>query len=287
MIFLERTLLGLVIGVASITPGVSGGAIAAAMGIYEPAVRAISDLRKNLRQNILYLIPLGIGAGVGVLLFSRVVEYLYGRWPCEILYLFFGIVAGSIPSLVRIANEKGFKPRYLWATGIALSVVLLAAFFEGGAPGAQAGLGFGFLEAVFYGMVLALGTIVPGISTSFILMYLGVYDDLLAAIAGMRVITLLPVALGFCAGALPLIRLANLLFKRFRAASYYGVLGFLAGSMIAVFPGLQSGWQLALDLALFAAGTAAGLALVRLDAGKDTPSPAFLRRFRRGRGAPS
>lgn len=269
MMFIRRALIGLVIGIASITPGVSGGVIAAAVGIYEPAVYAISNLHKNLKKNILFLLPLGIGVGAGILLFSNIIKYLYAQWPFEVLYLFFGLVAGSIPSVVRIANEKGFRFRYLWVSILALGLVLAAAFLENMTSGQGIGSSWSFISALLYGIILAVGTIIPGISSSFILMYLGVYNDLLSAIAVIDLTKLIPVGLGFCIGVLPLIKLAQMLFERSRAAAYYGVLGFLVGSMVAVFPGLHTGWQLMIDLLLFLTGIAVSFALLSLNADKN------------------
>jgi len=266
MLFLSRVFIGMVLGIASITPGVSGGVIAAAIGIYEPAVNAISNLRKDLKKNILFLMPLGIGAGIGVLLFSNIIKYLYAKWPNEILYLFFGLVAGSIPSVLRVANEKGFKARHLIASVITLGIVLVFAFMEGNTGSGQGmRLGWDFASAMFYGIVLAVGTIIPGISTSFILIYFGAYHELLSAIASMDIVKLIPVGLGALIGVLPLIKFAEIMFKRFRAVSYYGVLGFLVGSMIAVFPGFSNGWMLLIDLLLFLAGIAVSLALLNLN----------------------
>jgi len=263
MMFLSRVLIGMVIGIASITPGVSGGVIAAAIGIYEPAVSAISNLRKDFKNNVLFLMPLGIGAGIGVLLFSNIIKYLFTQWPNEVLYLFFGLVAGSIPSVVRVANEKGFRARYLLASIITLGIVLVFAFMEGNTGSGQGiRLGWSFISAMFYGIVLAIGTIIPGISTSFILIYFGAYHELLSAIANLDIVKLIPVGLGACIGVLPLIKFAEVMFKRFRAVSYYGVLGFLVGSMIAVFPGFSSGWMLLIDLLLFLVGIVASLALL-------------------------
>jgi len=266
VVFIKRALIGLVIGIASITPGVSGGIIAAAVGIYEPAVRAISTFFKNIKKNTLYLMPLGLGAVVGVLAFSNMIKYLYSQYSFEVLYLFFGLVAGSIPSIVNTANEKGFRARFLIPLGLALGIVVTAAAMERLSVGQGVEYSWNFFSAILYGFVLAVGTIIPGISTSFILIYLGSYNELMAAIGSIDIVKLIPVALGFGLGVLPLIKLADLLFTRYRAASYYGVLGFLGGSMLAVFPGFRGGWLLVMDILLLLVGAAASYILLKLKA---------------------
>ncbi|MDP4109212.1 MAG: DUF368 domain-containing protein, partial [Bacillota bacterium] len=254
MLFIKRALTGLLIGVASIMPGVSGGVIAAAMGIYEPAVSAVSNLRKSFRKSFLFLLPLAIGGGIGVLLFSNVIKFLFANYPYEVLYAFFGFVLGSVPPVIKVANEKGFRPKYLWPMAAALLIVLSFSALELATTGQGLSLKWSFLSAMLYGVIIAVGMVVPGISTSFILIYLGVYHEVLAAISTLDIIKLIPVGIGFIIGVLPLVKLADYLFSKYHAASYYGVLGFLLGSMITVFPGFRTDFLLIFDLILFCSG---------------------------------
>ncbi|MGI5936582.1 MAG: DUF368 domain-containing protein [Oscillospiraceae bacterium] len=265
MAYLKRILLGLLIGIAFVTPGVSGGVLAAAIGVYEPAVIAVYNLPRKFWSSVAYLLPLAIGGGIGVLLFSNIIKYVYGRWPLEVLYLFFGLVVGSIPSILKTANEKGFRAKYLWVFLVAFLLVISTAVMERVTTRSIFEVEWNFLSGMAIGVVLAVGTVVPGISTSFILMYLGVYDDFLSAVAGLEVLRLIPVGLGFCIGVLPLVALAKYLFERYRGASYYGVLGFLTGSMAAVFPGVNRGLMLAADILLFAVGVIASYLLLDLN----------------------
>ncbi|HHU22752.1 MAG TPA: DUF368 domain-containing protein [Clostridiales bacterium] len=269
MAYLKRILLGLIIGIAFITPGVSGGVLAAAIGVYEPAIFAVYNLRKKFLSSVAYLLPLAIGGGIGILLFSNIIKFVYGRWPFEVLYLFFGLVVGSIPSILKTANEKGFRARYLWVFLVAFLLVISTAVLEKITTSSIFEIEWNFLSGIIIGVVLAVGTVVPGISTSFILMYMGVYDDFLSAVAGLEVLRLIPVGIGFCIGVLPLVSLARYLFERYRGASYYGVLGFLTGSMVAVFPGVNRGaWFLA-DILLFVAGLIFSYVLLDLNKGKN------------------
>ena len=107
--FIKKLLLGLALGIASITPGISAGVIAAAAGIYEPAVRALVNFRKEYRQSFRFLFPLGLGVAAGILLFSRVWQQLMFTAEFRVLYVFLGLVAGSIPALFKEANCHGFR----------------------------------------------------------------------------------------------------------------------------------------------------------------------------------
>ncbi len=108
-----------------------------------------------------------------------------------------------------------------------------------------------------------MGTIVPGVSTSFLLIYLGWYQAMLQAFTAPRVDTLLWLAAGAVLCALLPIKLMRALLDRWRGPSYYATLGVLLVSAALVFPGLESGWALALDIALLLAGLAAGWLLGR------------------------
>lgn len=254
MSFINYALIGLVIGIASITPGMSGGALAAALGLYEPMIRAISHLFQNLKKNLLFLLPIGLGSAVGIVGFSNVMEWLMQQAPNQVKWLFLGLVAGSLPSLFRTANSKGFRWRWLLFTSIALVALPALNLLQQLVPEAQTTISSSWLQYAGYGLVLALGTIVPGISTSFILMALGAYDELLRAIAGLDLTVLLPTAAGFCLGVALLARLVEMLFRRYHSQSYYAVLGFLLGSALLILPRPTFGLLLLLDGTLFLLG---------------------------------
>ena len=104
---------------------------------------------------------------------------------------------------MKTANEKGFRARYLWVFLVAFLLVISTAVLEKITTSSIFEIEWNFLSGIIIGVVLAVGTVVPGISTSFILMYMGVYDDFLSAVAGLEVLRLIPVGIGFCIGVLP------------------------------------------------------------------------------------
>ncbi len=265
--FVKKILMGFVIGIAAITPGLSAGVIAAAAGLYEPAVHAIVNIRKEFRKSVVFLMPLGIGAVLGILLFSKVMKELMVSSKFIVLYIFLGLIAGSIPALVKEANSSGFRKRYLLATVIAFILVIYAernaAWLPNQADAAQSNI----VLTIICGAVLAFGTIVPGISSSIILMRLGMYEMLLSALADINIKVLAIAGVGFAVTALVIIKLVDILFSRFRGFAYYAVIGFLIGSMVMVFPGFRTGFDLAIDIFLFLASAALSFITMRLDNG--------------------
>ena len=257
--FIKKIFIGLLIGISSVTPGLSGGVVAAAIGLYEPVVHAIVTIKKESRKNLVFLLPLAIGTAIGVFLFSKAMQKLMAVAEFMVLYVFLGLVAGSLPALVKEANSGGFRKRYLWVLAAAFFVVAYIGKIIGRVPNPAARMEMSSIHSLLYGMVLAVGTIIPGISSSFILMYLGAYQSLLAAVTNLNFRVLIILAVGFAITALVMLKLVDFVFRRFRGFAYYAVTGFLLGSMFLIFPGLRTGRDLAVDLILFSAGLAVSL----------------------------
>jgi len=264
MRFLRNVFLGLVIGIASITPGLSGGAIAAAMGLYEPIIRSLSQILNNFKKNFYFLLPFVIGGGIGVLVFSNSIEWLMQQAPNQVKILFLGLVAGSIPALIREANNQGFRLRYILASLIGLAIVYWGANFKFEPLADQTA--YGPMHFILFGLIYAVGSIVPGISSSFIFMHLGVYDDMLNAISTLNFTKLLPAAIGLALGAIILIRCVEFLFSRYHTVAYYAVLGFLLGSALLILPSPRTGLLLLWDIAIFALGVSLSVVLLKLSA---------------------
>lgn len=252
--FLQRVGAGALIGLGSIIPGVSGGVLAVTMGLYERILEAITSFFQDPRRNIIFLMPLGIGVGLGILGFSNVVAWSMANYGDQILFLFIGFVAGGIPSLLRKANSQGFKLRLLLAFFLGLVLILLPARLEILVSPNQSNGSINFIMGLICGFILAVGTIVPGMSTSFILMYLGTYEGILRAISRLDIPVLFPMGIGFLLGALAIVKLVAYLFSRHQGYAYYGVLGLLMGSIILIFPVIQVNIILLINVLLFISG---------------------------------
>lgn len=262
MHFARDMVLGLIIGIAGITPGLSGGALAAAMGIYEPIIRALGSLLRNFKQSALFLLPLACGGLVGVLAFSRVMEWLMLAYPSQVKLLFLGLVAGSLPALIREANRTGFRLRYVLATITALTLMYRGAELLAW-PRVTDGT-FSALHYAYFGFIYAIGSIIPGISSSFVLIHIGSYDDLLRAIATANAPVLVPAALGFGLGIVLLVRAVERTFARYHGLAYYSIIGFLLGSALLIWPDITLGWMLVVDATVFVGGIMLSTVLLKL-----------------------
>ncbi|MCI8554901.1 MAG: DUF368 domain-containing protein [Clostridiales bacterium] len=247
---------GFLMGIGAIAPGISGGAIAVVCGLYEDITDAVAHFYRQFREKMKLLIPLGVGVVLGVLLFGRVIEFFFNHYNLQTRCLFIGLMAGTLPSVFRTAAKKGFHIWYLllFAAGTVLTCLLGQPghfTYTGGVEGLTVPL------LLLSGAVIGFGTIVPGVSSSFLLMAAGLYEPLLDTLNTMDVARLIPIAVGFGAFVLLFARLVSFLYAHAYGAVSFTVCGLLTGSIFPVIPPLR--WDLTSGLALLLTVTGAAL----------------------------
>ena len=245
MNFFKLIFMGLIIGMASILPGLSGGVLAISLGVYEKALNTIVNLKKEFKKGVLFLAPLGIGAVIGIFLFGVIMSPLLEKYEITVIFLFTGFVLGSLPSFLKQSTQKGFKITYLIPMLITFIIGML---FSKSAENIAQNNDVSALILFLSGGILSLGMLVPGISSSFFLMQMGVYDNIINAIISINIYYIFFVGFGFVIISLLLVKLLQTAFKRFQGYAHFAALGFLISSVIGVFPGFQSGINLIIDL---------------------------------------
>lgn len=268
-----KILCGAAVGVGFVLPGVSGGVIAISMGLYERMLSAIKQMLtfswSKIKESFLFLLPIGIGGAVGVLLTSNVLKIVIEQHEAEVLALFCGFVLGSIPTLfeeTRGGRQKdGHCPirvkDVLLVVGGFLFAVLFGLLDTSATAEAAAVAGHRLppLLGLFAGAVLSIGVVIPGLSSSFLLVYLGLYRAILVAIAELYIPTLFFAAVGFGLAALLLVLLMHRLLERHHTASYFAIIGVAVGSMMLILPQILKGFTF-LCIPLLLIGAAVGLA---------------------------
>jgi putative membrane protein len=122
-----------------------------------------------------------------------------------------------------------------------------------------------FVNWLFSGALIGLGVVVPGMSPSNFLIYLGLYQPMAFGIRHLNLSVIPPLALGGIVCVLLLARLISWLFKKFYALVYHLILGIVIGSTIAIIPEGLKGWSLAVSAVLFVVGGLISYALAKLD----------------------
>jgi len=130
MNYFNGFLKGLAMGAGAIAPGVSGGALAVVFGLYDKITNFIAHINKNFIENLKFFIPIGIGGVVGILLFSRIIDFLFQNYEIEVRYAFVGLMLGTLPTVIMEANKKGYRKKYLFPFFVSLIITLGFIYLE-------------------------------------------------------------------------------------------------------------------------------------------------------------
>ncbi|KGE70797.1 hypothetical protein DC28_15005 [Spirochaeta lutea] len=230
-------------GAANAVPGVSGGTIAVVTGIYDRLISAVSGFFSNeygWKQNLWYLVQVGVGLGLGIIAIAHLVDWLFLRAPQQTTFGFMGLIAGSIPFLLHIARPKEFR----WYHGVVFLVflagmILLSLQPEPLESGAMRELTPESALGIFAaGVIASAAMVIPGISGSFILLILGLYSTFIGAIKDFNLPLLGILVLGAALGIIGVSKLMGFLLRRFHSLTYAAIIGLVLGSLVELWPGI-------------------------------------------------
>lgn len=243
---------GFIIGVGCILPGVSGGVMAVCFGLYRPMLEAVLTFFHDTKSKLRFLLPLAAGGALGMLFGAQCLSVLMQRYESLMLFWFIGFIVGGIPGLIREACQSGaFHPS--WLLSLFLGIVLALPLTLVGGQGDPV-FSLSPMQSVATGLLEGVGTVVPGISTSFVLIRLGWYAAYLHALSTLSLPTLLFIGAGFAFSAFACMKTVQWLFDHAAGHAYSAVLGFLLVSVALVFPGFDAGRLFWAEAALFLSG---------------------------------
>ena len=250
-------LRGLAMGAADIVPGVSGGTVAFITGIYPRLLHSLRSFDRfalqllwrrdwpALRQHVDagFLLTLVAGIGTSVFSLARLLAWLLQHYPQPLWAFFFGLILASALLLLRRNVHWQLLP------GLALLLGTGAAVLLGLAP--RLDLLSGAWGIFLAGFIAICAMLLPGISGSFLLLLLGMYGALLAALQSFDLVFISLFVGGAICGLLCCSRVLHWLLSRFHAVTLALLTGFLFGSLTLVWP-----WQRTLSWAVNSAGQA-------------------------------
>ena len=321
MEYLKNVIKGIVIGIAMMVPGVSGGTMAIVLGIYDRLVHSVATIFRDFKNNLLFLVQVGIGGAAGVLIFSRLMEGAMTSYPYIMRYLIMGVIIGGLPLLFKkaaesrsgvrgekaCAREDGYyikegktgrreskaaarestvRPQnsrdavtagkanalkhipaaqqawsraadYIFLVLGAAIVMLMSLEPESLIGMATDGSLVSYIFLVISGFIIAVGVVLPGISWSFMLLVLGMYEITLNAINTFNIPFLIPLGIGIALGTFGTAKAIERFLQKYPRKTYMLIIGFVAGSLAEVYPGIPGGWQLPASAAAFIGGFAA------------------------------
>ena len=229
-----RFLKGALIGTGFLLPGVSGGALAAIFGIYHRIISFIAHITKDFFANVLFFIPVGLGALCGMFFLARPLSFFLEHYEAYVIWGFIGCIIGTMPSLWKEAGKEGRLSRHYVILGITAAVgfcLLLAAkhFLAAQMP-------LNIITWIFAGFLIALGVLVPGMSPSNFLVYLGMYKPMVEAFKTMDVLVLLPILFGTALCLFSLSSLIDMLLGKIYAGMFHFVTGIVIASTLTIIP---------------------------------------------------
>jgi putative membrane protein len=256
MKFLINFLKGLVIGIATLVPGVSGGTMAVILGVYDDLIHAIGSFFEDWKKHSIILLQIGLGGLAGLLLFSKLLENVLQKYPFGMRFFFIGVIFGGIPVLYKkstTAAKRSIKDLIFFVIGLVIVLLLSSE------PAATTSLATskGMLSIIFLfiaGIVMAVALILPGISGSFMLFVLGLYSVTLNAINTRNIPFLIPLGIGVVLGTLGTAKTIEKLLEKYPSRTYMLILGFVAGSLLPVFPGIPTGFSVVTSAAALIVG---------------------------------
>lgn len=257
--YLRYFLCGLIFGTANVIPGVSGGTMLVVFGVFDRLTEAISGI-KRIFQNFWFLFTFALGAGGGIVLSAFVISSLFESFGVQTNMFFIGLILGGVPLIYKFGTEeKNVKPSCAVPFVIAMAVVIGLTVLEKLdvfklAPDVVTGFDLVIsLKLIVCAAIAAVTMIIPGISGSFVMMLLGVYETIIGAIKDMNFFVIIPFAIGAVIGIIGGAKLISILIKKNKLMVYSALMGLVIGSVYAILPdgfgfNLQTGYGFACAL---------------------------------------
>ncbi len=231
--WISKMIKGIVIALGFILPGISGGVLAAILGIYERMIRFLAHPFKQLKEDVLYFLPVAIGMLLGIGLFSYPIEYLLEHYQVYVLWSFAGAIIGTVPSLVKEANRDSERDKvdliWFWTTFIISGIALYGLNFVVGSLSAS------FLNFILAGSLLALGILVPGLSPSNLLLILGLYAPMLTGFKSFDLFgTFLPIGIGAVLTLIAFSKFMDYALRVYHSRVYHFIIGIVLSSTLLI-----------------------------------------------------
>ncbi len=245
----KNVLKGMVIGIANIIPGVSGGTMMVAMGLYDKLIHCITHLFSEFKKSVLFLLPIAIGMGIAIVASSFGLEYLFQHFPIQTNLLFIGLIVGGLPAIWKNVRGHSVKLGYMLVFSAFFALVAGMAFLKG--EGSAVDLSFSLwtvLKLVIVGLIASATMVIPGVSGSMVLLLMGYYNPIINAISDfVRALTafnmdgifrgvgiLAPFGIGVVIGIFAIAKLIEVIFEKFPLYAYWAIIGLIAASPVAI-----------------------------------------------------
>lgn len=235
---------GVLIGAGCILPGISSGVLCVIFGIYEKLIDSVLKFFTDIRSNFKFLFPIVSGGAVGIIIFSKILQFLLYQYPLQTKSIFIGLILGGAILLFKQMNENHkFKINNIFYLLISLLLGIGMVFLEN-KTGIESTENVSYIYLIFSGFLMSIGIVVPGVSNTIILMLLGVYSLYLTSVSTLYLPVLIPMVIGIVLGSLIFMKIIKYLLNRFYIKTMLSIIGFTLGSIFVLFPEVRSTFEM-------------------------------------------
>lgn len=233
-------LKGILIGIGKIIPGVSGSVMAISLGIYDKAIECVTNFFDDVKNNLKYILFLGVGVVLGIVFFSKIILYFLNTYYIYTMMLFIGLIMGGIKSIYKDSDRD--------RSGILLFILgfIFMEIFTYISGSGEYIIRNNFYDNIVYflsGILEGIGTIVPGISSTALLMIIGSYEIFMNNISNILNLSYvieninfyLSFGLGLFISIIGSIYIIHILFKRYRNKIFSFILGIIISNVLFLF----------------------------------------------------
>lgn len=223
---------GLIIGLAKVMPGVSGAILAISMGVYDKGINAITRFFDNIKENIKFLFFIGIGIIIAIILGSNIVYFLLNNYYVITMLFFMGLIFGSTPKIISKVDKsiKGIMISFI--TFIIITLLTNLNINNNSVSNS-------IIIYLISGLIDAFGMVVPGISSTALLMVIGTYNNIIYSLSSIENIIinlniLIPYGIGIFIGIIVTSISINYLFKKYNKLTFSFILGVILSTLLTL-----------------------------------------------------
>ena len=262
--WLRDLLCGVLIGAGAILPGVSGGVLAVVFDIYRPFMEVLTHPREAIPKYWRWFIPIGLGCAVGFLGFAKGIAAAIDVSSTVTTWLFIGLIVGTVPSLFREAGKEGRSAGSWISMAVCAGAIFFSLFYVGKVICVTVEPNFWWYN--FCGALWGMSLVIPGMTSSSVMMALGLYQPMLEGLARLDFLVLSACLPGMVLTILLLARLVSWFFRKHYSIAFHGIFGIVLASTLVIIPTSYVGaWEIVLSAVCCIGGFLLAFFMARLD----------------------
>lgn len=262
--WLRDLLCGVLIGASAILPGVSGGVLAVVFDIYRPFMEVLTHPREAIPKYWRWFLPIGLGCAIGFLGFAKGIAAAIDVSSTVTTWLFIGLIVGTVPSLFREAGKEGRSIGSWVSMAVCAGAIFFSLFYVGKVICVTVEPNFWWYN--FCGALWGMSLVIPGLTSSSVMMALGLYQPMLEGLARLDFLVLSACLPGMVLTILLLARLVSWFFRKHYSIAFHGIFGIVLASTLVIIPTSYVGaWEIVLSAVCCIGGFLLAYFMARLD----------------------